>query len=168
MPSFWFVLVQQYIKPQLIRGTTQTSGPVAVPTHRIGGRYRRPQLSCAVLCRRKCTADTSDQCCTVEANFSNKPQLNSAVCCTGGILHSSSSTIFICLIPTVYSHKLNIEIDLQVYLGSICTAVLIGWDTTHLDSSTRALLVSQDRRHLFMTPYTYSQSGPRPARTSYL
>jgi hypothetical protein len=48
MPFLWFVLVQQYIKPQLIRGTTQTSGPVTVPTHRIGGWYRSTS---AELCR---------------------------------------------------------------------------------------------------------------------
>ncbi len=42
--------------------------------------------------------------------------------------------------------------------GSMCTVVLIGWDpaTTppppHLGSYTSALFVSQDRRHLFVTP----------------
>ncbi len=44
-----------------------------------------------------------------------------------------------------------------LYLGALCTAVLIGWDPTtppppHLVSNTRALLVSQDRRHLSVTP----------------
>ncbi len=40
----------------------------------------------------------------------------------------------------------------------MCTAVLIGWDPAtpslppHWDSYTRALLVSKDRRHLFVTP----------------
>jgi len=41
----------------------------------------------------------------------------------------------------------------------MCTAVLIGWDPAtppfppHCDSYTRALLVSKDRRHLFVTPW---------------
>ncbi len=45
-----------------------------------------------------------------------------------------------------------------------CTAVLIGWAETqqpppapipsHLGSYTRALLISQDRRHLFVTPFS--------------
>jgi hypothetical protein len=47
-------------------------------------------------------------------------------------------------------------------LGSMCTALLIGWDPAtalppippHLGSYTRALLVSQDRQYLFMTPCT--------------
>jgi hypothetical protein len=40
----------------------------------------------------------------------------------------------------------------------MCTAVLTGWDPAtfplppHWDSNTRALLVSKDRRHLFVTP----------------
>ncbi len=48
----------------------------------------------------------------------------------------------------------------KVYLGSMCTAVLIGWDPatpppppSHLGSCTRLLLVSQDRRHFFVTPW---------------
>jgi hypothetical protein len=53
------------------------------------------------------------------------------------------------------SHRLNMELDLQVYLGSMCTAVLIVWDPAtsppHLGSYTRALLVSQDRRNLYVT-----------------
>jgi hypothetical protein len=52
------------------------------------------------------------------------------------------------------------ELDLQSLFGLMCTAVLIGWDPTfhnspppHLGSCTMALLVSQDRRHLFVTPW---------------
>ncbi len=47
-------------------------------------------------------------------------------------------------------------------LNSMCTAVLIGWDAAppllypHLGSYTRAQLVSQDRRHLFVTPFSYT------------
>ncbi len=47
------------------------------------------------------------------------------------------------------------ELDLQSLFGLLCTAVLIGWDLVtptlypRLGSYTRALLVSQDRRHLF-------------------
>ncbi len=55
-------------------------------------------------------------------------------------------------------HRLNIELDLQSLFGLLCTAVLISWDPatpslpTQLGSYTRALLVSQDRRPLFVTP----------------
>ncbi len=50
------------------------------------------------------------------------------------------------------------ELDLQSLFGLLCTAVLIGWDPAtppfppHLGSYTRALLVSQKRPHLFVTP----------------
>ncbi len=54
------------------------------------------------------------------------------------------------------------ELDLQSLFGlpaSMCSAVLIGWDPATPPSPriwahvcTRALLVSQDRRHLFVTP----------------
>ncbi len=52
------------------------------------------------------------------------------------------------------------EIDLQSLFGLLCTPVLIGWDPAtpppppippHLGSYTRAQLVGQDRRHLFVT-----------------
>jgi hypothetical protein len=56
-------------------------------------------------------------------------------------------------------HGLNMELDLQSLFGLLCTAVLIGWDPAtpppfppHLGSYQRALLVSQDRRHLLVTP----------------
>jgi hypothetical protein len=51
-------------------------------------------------------------------------------------------------------------LDLQSLFGFLCTAALIGGDPATpphpriLGSSTRALLVSQDRRHLFVTPCT--------------
>ncbi len=51
------------------------------------------------------------------------------------------------------------ELDLPSLFGLLCTAVLIGWDPTtpplppHMSSYTRALLVSQDRRHLSVTPW---------------
>ncbi len=54
-------------------------------------------------------------------------------------------------------HRLNMELDPQRLFGLLCTAVLIGWDPAtppfppHLGSYTRALLVNQDRRHLFVT-----------------
>ncbi len=57
-------------------------------------------------------------------------------------------------------HRLNMESDLQSLFGLLCTAVLIGWDPgtpplpPHLGSYTSALLVSQDRRHLFVTPWS--------------
>jgi hypothetical protein len=50
----------------------------------------------------------------------------------------------------------------------MCTAVLIGWDTAtrpflhiwSLDSCTRALLVSKDRRHLFVNPVAVRSQQP--------
>ncbi len=56
-------------------------------------------------------------------------------------------------------HWLNMELDLQSLFGLLCTSVLIVWDAVitplrqHLGSYTRALLVSQDRRHLDVTPW---------------
>ncbi len=43
--------------------------------------------------------------------------------------------------------------------GLLCTAVLIGWDpATPLCPSFWALLVSQDRRHHFVTPWKWASS----------
>jgi hypothetical protein len=67
----------------------------------------------------------------------------------------------------VYRARLNtvhIELDLQIYLGSMCTAVLIGWGPAtppplplppHLAClyATCEGAVSQDRRHLVVTPW---------------
>ncbi len=74
------------------------------------------------------------------------------------------------------THRLNMELDLQSLFGLLYTPVLIGWDPAtprlppHLGSYTRALLVSQDRRHLFVTPMkipggpeTGSRENPRDA-----
>jgi hypothetical protein len=56
------------------------------------------------------------------------------------------------------AYRLNVELQKisKVYLGSMCSAVLITWDPAtplppHLGSYMKALLVSQDRRHLFVT-----------------
>jgi hypothetical protein len=56
------------------------------------------------------------------------------------------------------SHRLNMELDLQGLFGLLCTAVLIGRHPAtypllppHLGSYARALLVSQERRHLFVS-----------------
>jgi hypothetical protein len=46
----------------------------------------------------------------------------------------------------------NMMLDLQSLFGLLCTAVLIGPQPPHLGSYTMALLVCQDRRHLFVTP----------------
>ncbi len=61
--------------------------------------------------------------------------------------------------PWIKPYRLNMELDLQSLFRLLCTALLIGWDPAtppplppHLGSYTRALLVSQDRRHLFVTP----------------
>ncbi len=55
------------------------------------------------------------------------------------------------------NHRLNMELYLQSELGSMCTAVLIGWDLAtplRIWAHVRgALLVSQDRRHLLVTPW---------------
>ncbi len=58
----------------------------------------------------------------------------------------------------ISTQRLNMELDLQSLFRLLCT-VLIGWDPTtppppppHLGSYTRALLVSIDRGHLFVTP----------------
>jgi hypothetical protein len=51
------------------------------------------------------------------------------------------------------------ELDLQSLFGLLCTDVLIGRDPAthplppHLGSYMRALLVSQDRRHIFVIPW---------------
>ncbi len=61
-------------------------------------------------------------------------------------------------------HRLNMKVDLQKFIWVpchvMCTAVLIGWDpqlphppALGLVQYTRALLVSKDRRHLFVTPW---------------
>jgi hypothetical protein len=56
-------------------------------------------------------------------------------------------------------HRLNMELDLQSLFGLLCTAVYSLAETPqvspprHLGSYTRARLVSQDRRHLFVTPW---------------
>jgi hypothetical protein len=58
------------------------------------------------------------------------------------------------------NHRLNMELGLQIYLGSMsrdvhsCTQWLRPPQSplpTHSGSYTRALLVSQDRRHLCVT-----------------
>jgi hypothetical protein len=58
-------------------------------------------------------------------------------------------------------HRLNMELDLHSVFGLLCTAVLVAETPQpppppippHLGSYMRALLVSQDRRHLFGTPW---------------
>ncbi len=66
------------------------------------------------------------------------------------------------LIHRCISHWLNMGLDPQSLFGLLWTAVIIGWDPTtpsppplppHLDSYTRAILVSQDRRLIFVTPW---------------
>jgi hypothetical protein len=68
----------------------------------------------------------------------------------------------------ILSHRLNMKVDLQSLFGhhvtwcAHCTAVLIVWDPATPPSPriwtriTRALLVSQDRRHLFVTTCSLS------------
>ena len=45
------------------------------------------------------------------------------------------------------------ELDLQSLFGLLCTAVLIGWDPATPPLHPWALLVRQDRQHLFVTPW---------------
>jgi hypothetical protein len=61
--------------------------------------------------------------------------------------------------PQPANQRLNMELDLQYLYGLLCTAVLIGCHPSpppHLASYTRSLLVSQARRHLFVTPCSQS------------
>jgi hypothetical protein len=79
-------------------------------------------------------------------------------------------------------HRLNMEVDLKVYLGSMsrdvhsCRYSLAATlqpppILPHWDSYTRALLVSKDRRHLFVTPpplnHTNTQQINQPACMIY-
>jgi hypothetical protein len=60
-------------------------------------------------------------------------------------------------------YRLNMELDLQSLFGLLVHIVLITRDPAapspppppHMGSYTRALLASQDRRHLFVTPCSY-------------
>ncbi len=63
------------------------------------------------------------------------------------------------------NHRFNMVLDLQSLFGFLCTAVLMGWDPAtplppppQLGSYTRALLVSQDRRHLIVS--SWGQTKP--------
>jgi hypothetical protein len=64
-------------------------------------------------------------------------------------------------------HRLHMELDLQSLFGLLCTVVvLIGGDPTipphpYLGLYTRVLLVSQKRRHLFVTPWGTDFSNER-------
>ncbi len=62
------------------------------------------------------------------------------------------------------------ELDLQSLFGLLCTAVHRSWDPEtppppHLGSYTRALLVKQDRRHLFVTPLVSRLTDPKRKAT---
>ncbi len=65
---------------------------------------------------------------------------------------------YMTLHPIPSEQRLNMVLDLQSLFGLLWTSVLIGWDLAtpplnpHLSLYTRALLVSQDRKHLFVTP----------------
>ncbi len=84
------------------------------------------------------------------------------------VLYNYSTVLWRCSLLVFYLHSmcfthwLNMELDLQSLFGLLWTAVLIGWGPAtpplpaHLDLYTRALLVSQDRRNLFVTPWFYS------------
>jgi hypothetical protein len=105
-------------------------------------------------------------------NLHNVPVWNLLIICsTDRIYTSISMYIYICHILYLfwepryfrhweaYHHRFNYEINLQSFFGlhvHSCTH----WPRTatsspfppHLDSNTRALLVSQYRRHLLVTP----------------
>ncbi len=85
----------------------------------------------------------------LEADFIEKKNLKSSASC-----HSHSH------LPMGFLHRLKMELDLQSLFRLLCTAVLIGWDPATLPPPPRiwahrqgALLVSQDRQHLFVTPW---------------
>jgi hypothetical protein len=67
--------------------------------------------------------------------------------------------IFSVCTAEVIQHRVNMELDLLSLFGHHvqCTAVLIGRDPAtpppYLGSYAMELLVSQDRRHLFVTPW---------------
>ncbi len=73
-------------------------------------------------------------------------------------LESSASCHSHSHLPMGFLHRLKMELDLQSLFRLLCTAVLIGWDPPPLPSPRiwahrqGALLVSQDRQHLFVTP----------------
>jgi hypothetical protein len=50
-------------------------------------------------------------------------------------------------------HRLNMEVDLQSLFGLHVHSCTHWLRPRNLGSYTRALLVSQDRRHLFVTPW---------------
>ncbi len=57
------------------------------------------------------------------------------------------------------THMLNKEVDLQKFICDVHSCTHWLWPRNsplppHLDSYTRALLVSKERRHLFATPWT--------------
>jgi hypothetical protein len=76
---------------------------------------------------------------------------------------------------TTCTHRLNMELDLppKFIWASVYSCILIGWDLAtpplppHLGSYTRALLVSLDRRHLFVTPCLYPIWTERQRRHSF-
>ncbi len=84
---------------------------------------------------------------------------------------STSDLIFMCRSGKI-KPGLYMKLYIQSLFGLLCTAELIGWNPatnppsprTWANIHTRALLVSQDRRNLFVTPYQ-KLSSPLPANT---
>ncbi len=80
-------------------------------------------------------------------------------------VHFFSFSLVVSLIEAVLPIKTEFSLlflsfpPYEAYLGSMRTALHIGWDPTtsplppHLGSYTRNLLVSQGSRHLFVTPW---------------
>jgi hypothetical protein len=80
--------------------------------------------------------------------------------------HCRASTLHFAIQYDRFTHRLNMELDLQssnVYLGSMCTAVLIGWDPAtallprHLGSYTSALLVYAKRDDISLWPPGFTE-----------
>ncbi len=78
-----------------------------------------------------------------------------------------------------WEHRLNMELLYipKIYLGSMCTAVLLGWDpaTPPFPPTpafglifTRAQLVSQGKRHLFVIPWLRDRGNMRFHRKLHL
>ncbi len=56
-------------------------------------------------------------------------------------------------------HKSNMDLDLQSLFGLLYTALLIGWKPATPPKRGRSLLVSPDRRHLFVTHWSDTSVG---------
>ncbi len=85
----------------------------------------------------------------------------------GSTSYKSAQTLFVK--DECKDDRLNTELNLRSLSGLLCTAVLIGWDPATspafgLIPYTRALLVSQDRRHLYSNSLVRDKQKERTHR----